>query len=129
MRLNTAQARFCAPDNASSEQNQAWNSIGYPDTMKKGATNAGLAPVTTLRGWLDHLAARDRLQVIRPGIALRFELAAVAKHFEGRAATLFPKPGGHEIGVVSGIVAARGWIAGAMGVEPAGLLPRFEAAA
>jgi 2,5-furandicarboxylate decarboxylase 1 len=97
--------------------------------MKKGATNAGLAPVTTLRGWLDHLAARDRLQVIRPGIALRFELAAVTKHFEGRAATLFPKPGGHEIAVVSGIVAARGWIAEAMGVEAAGLLPRFEAAA
>ena len=34
-------------------------------------------PVTTLRAWLDHLAARDRLAVIQPGRALQFELAHI----------------------------------------------------
>ena len=33
-------------------------------------------PVRTLRDWLDHLAARDRLAVVKPGTGLRFELAA-----------------------------------------------------
>ncbi|HEX4827660.1 MAG TPA: hypothetical protein VFV12_05495, partial [Xanthobacteraceae bacterium] len=36
-------------------------------------------PVRSLRDWLDHLAARDRLVVLKPGIGLRFELAAIAK--------------------------------------------------
>ena len=40
-------------------------------------------PITTLRGWLDHLAARDRLAVIQPGTRLQFELAAIAKRFDG----------------------------------------------
>lgn len=86
------------------------------------------APVTTLRGWLDRLASDDRLAVIRSGVGLRFEVAAIAKHFEGRRAVLFPKPDGRPVPVVSGIVAARAWIAEAMGVEESGLLPRFEAA-
>lgn len=85
-------------------------------------------PMTTLRGWLDRLAADDRLAVIRPGVALCFEVAAIAKHFEGRRAVLFPKPGGHAVPVVSGIVAARAWIAEAMGVGESELLARFEAA-
>ncbi|HYM02373.1 MAG TPA: hypothetical protein VET85_05455, partial [Stellaceae bacterium] len=73
------------------------------------------SPVTSLRGWLDHLAARDRLAVIRPEVALRFELAAIAKRLDGIKATFFPRPGGYDIPVVCGIVADRGWIAEAMG--------------
>src|ERR1700704_4381666 len=86
-------------------------------------------PVRSLRDWLDHLAARDRLTVVRPGTALRFELAAVAKRLDGRRATLFPRPGGHPIPVVSGLVSDRNWIAEAMGVEPTELLARFQEAA
>jgi len=82
--------------------------------------------MTSLRAWLDHLAAHDRLAVIRPGVALRFELAAIAKHFEGKKATLFPEPGGHRMAVVSGIVANRLWIAEAMGAAPDELIARFE---
>ena len=59
-------------------------------------------PITSLRDWLDHLAAHDRLAVTKPGIALRFELAAVAKRLDGVRATLFPKPGGHAMPVISG---------------------------
>src|SRR5262245_34810804 len=86
-------------------------------------------PVRSLRDWLDHLAARDRLVVLKPGIALRFELAAVAKRLDGLRATVFPRPGGHAIPVVSGLVSDRGWMAEAMGVEPGEVLSRFQEAA
>ena len=39
------------------------------------------------------------------------------------------KPGGHAIPVVSGLVSDRGWMAEAMGVEPAEMLARFQEAA
>ncbi len=86
-------------------------------------------PVRSLRDWLDHLAARERLLVLNPGVGLRFELAAVAKRLDGLRATVFPRPGGHAIPVVSGLVSDRGWMAEAMGVEPGEVLSRFQEAA
>jgi 2,5-furandicarboxylate decarboxylase 1 len=86
-------------------------------------------PVRTLRDWLDHLADADRLAVSKPGLDLRFELAAVAKRLDGRRATLFPGPGGHRMPVVSGLTSHRQWIADAMGVEPNEVLTRFQDAA
>jgi 2,5-furandicarboxylate decarboxylase 1 len=86
-------------------------------------------PVRSLRDWLDHLAARNRLAVLKPKIGLKFELAAYAKRLDGQRATLFPQPGGHAIPVVSGLVSDRGWMAEAMGVEPADMLARFQDAA
>ena len=61
-------------------------------------------PFTQLRDWLDHLAARDRLAMIRPGCALRFEVAAIAKRLDGTKATFFPRPDGHDVPVVSGLI-------------------------
>ena len=86
-------------------------------------------PITTLRDWLDHLAARDRLAVIKPGTSLKFELAAIAKRLDGVKATLFPRPGDHAMPVISGLVSDRRWIAEAMGVEPGEVLERFQDAA
>lgn len=86
-------------------------------------------PITTLRAWLDHLAARDRLAVIRPGTALKFELAAIAKKLDGEKATLFPRPDNHPMPVLSGLTSDRQWMAEAMGVEPSELLARFQDAA
>ena len=86
-------------------------------------------PVRTLRDWLDHLAARNRLAIIKPNANLRFELAAYAKRLDGQRATLFPRPGGHPMPVVSGLISDRGWMAEAMGVEPAEVLARFQDAA
>ena len=86
-------------------------------------------PVTSLRDWLDYLAAHDRLALIRSGVGLRFELAAIAKSLDGERATLFAKPGGHAIPVVSGLVSDRAWIADAMGVEPSAMLQHFQRAA
>ena len=85
-------------------------------------------PVRTLRDWLDHLAARDRLAVIKPNANLRFEVAAYAKRLDGQRATIFPKPGGHPMPVVSGLISDRGWMAEAMGVEPADVVTRFQEA-
>jgi 2,5-furandicarboxylate decarboxylase 1 len=82
-------------------------------------------PITTLRDWLDHLAANDQLAVIRPGVSLRHELAAIAKNFDGQKATFFPSPGGHAIPVVSGLLGDRTWVADAMGVSPDAVLARF----
>jgi len=83
-------------------------------------------PVTTLRDWLDHLAARDRLAVIRPEVSLQFEIAAIAKRLDGQKATLFPRPGGHTMPVISGLVSDRQWIADAMGVDSSEVLARFQ---
>ncbi|MBV9238870.1 MAG: UbiD family decarboxylase [Xanthobacteraceae bacterium] len=86
-------------------------------------------PVTSLREWLDQLAAHDRLALIRSGIGLKFELAAIAKRLDGERATLFPQPGGHAIPIVSGLVSNRAWIADALGVEPSAVLQHFQHAA
>jgi 2,5-furandicarboxylate decarboxylase 1 len=96
--------------------------------MAEAGSNAP-QPVRALRDWLDHLAARDRLAVIRAGVALRFELSAIAKRLDGRRATVFPKPDGHGVPVLSGLVSSRAWIADAMGVEPSEVLTRFQEAA
>jgi 2,5-furandicarboxylate decarboxylase 1 len=82
-----------------------------------------------LRGWLDHLAAHGRLAIIRPGMGLRFELAAIAKRLDGEKATFFPRPGDHPIPIVSGLLGARAWVADAMGVESGEVLRHFSAAA
>jgi 2,5-furandicarboxylate decarboxylase 1 len=87
------------------------------------------APVTALRDWLDHLAWHGRLAVIRPGVDLQYELAAISKRLDGRQATFFPRPGGHTMPVVSGLLGDRAWIADAMGVAPEAVLARFSDAA
>src|SRR5258708_21385823 len=75
-------------------------------------------PVRSLRDWLDHLAARDRLVGVKPGIGLRFDLAAIAKRLDGLRATVFPRPGGHSIPIVSGLISDPGSRAQAMGGAP-----------
>ena len=100
--------------------------------MEDGARSVERArnvPAPSLRDWLDHLAARDLLAVARPGVALRFELAAIAKRLDGVKATLFPAPDGHAMPVVSGLVSNRAWIAEAMGVTQREMLERFLHAA
>lgn len=83
-------------------------------------------PIATLRDWLDHLASRGRLAMIRPQVSLQFELAAIAKRFDGQKATVFPRPGGHATPVISGLVSDRQWIADAMGVDTSDVLARFQ---
>src|SRR5207237_157102 len=86
-------------------------------------------PVTELRAWIDRLAATDRLAIAREEVKLRFELAAIAKRLDGTKATLFPKPDGHSVPVVSGLVSSRAWIAEAMGVGEDRMLAHFQHAA
>jgi 2,5-furandicarboxylate decarboxylase 1 len=100
------------------------------ERLRPADTAAGAtAPTTSLRDWLDYLQQHDRLAIARDGVALRFELAAIAKRLDGKKATFFPKPGGHAISIVSGLVSDRGWIAEAMGVGEDQLLEKFQDAA
>ena len=87
-----------------------------------------MSAFTSLRAWLRHLAATDRLATARPGIGLTHALAAVAKRLDGHQAVLFPQPGGHSMPVVSGFMSQRAWIAEAMGVSQAAVLRHFREA-
>jgi 2,5-furandicarboxylate decarboxylase 1 len=86
-------------------------------------------PVTDLRAWLDVLARSDRLAVAKPGVKLRFELSAIAKTLDGTKATIFPRPDGHPVPVISGLTSDRGWMAEAMGVGNEQLLATYQEAA
>lgn len=88
-----------------------------------------MPPHRSLRGWLRHLAATGRMAVMRENVGLKHELAAIAKRLDGEKAALFPRPGGHAIPVVAGLVSRREWIAEAMGVPAGDLLRRFREAA
>jgi len=83
----------------------------------------------SLRGWLAHLSATGRLATIAKTVALKHELAAVAKRLDGKQAAVFLAPGGHDMPVVSGFMSKRAWIAEAMGVAEKDLLQRFRDAA
>lgn len=93
------------------------------------STDAAATPFTDLRSWLAHLSGTGRMAVIREGTPLAHRLAAIAKRLDGKQAAYFPKPGGHEVPVVSGFMSRRAWIAEAMGVPESGLLQRFREAA
>ncbi len=84
---------------------------------------------TNLRDWLERLAATDRLAVCREGVDLKFDIAAISKRLDGNRATVFPKAGGHDMSVVSGIVSTRAWMAEILGVEEEELLEHFQHAA
>ncbi len=87
------------------------------------------APVgATLRGWLDHLQSDGRLSLARAGIDLEFGVAGVANRLDGQAASLFSRPGGHAMPIVSGLLSDRAWMAEAMGVSQDQLLGRFQSA-
>jgi 2,5-furandicarboxylate decarboxylase 1 len=88
-----------------------------------------LPAAATLRDWLDRLAATERLSIVRPGVELVYELAAIAKRLDGTKATFFPHPGGHSGSVVSGLVSNRGWMAEALGVAEGELVRHFQKAA
>lgn len=91
--------------------------------------DTAMPPVgASLRGWLDHLQQSRRLSVIEPDTDLRFQVAAIANRLDGRSASLFPRPGGHDIPVISGLLSHRDWMAEAMGVAPSEVLARFQEA-
>lgn len=96
------------------------------ETTRSNTGTPGQSAHPDLRGWLQWLSANDRLAVARKGVSLIDELAAVAKTLENERAVLFPGPGGHAIPVVANLFADRRWIADALGVPVARLLPTFQ---
>src|SRR5947209_190549 len=92
--------------------------------ITKGQDTLRASP--TLRAWLDRLASTNRLSVMRPGIGLVHELAAVANRLDGTTASLFPHPDGHSGSVVSGLVSDRAWMAEALGVPQSELIKHYQ---
>lgn len=101
-------------------------------TIESGETMAAASaarfPYADLRSWLRRLEGTGRLAVMKPGAQLAFEIAGIANRFDGRRASLFPRPDGRDGIVVSGVVSDRAWMAEALGLTDAELLPRFQAA-
>lgn len=91
-------------------------------------TSMELPPGVDLRGWLDMLAETDRLALVDECTDLRFGIAGVANRLDGRRATVFPKPSGHAVPVVSGLLSQRAWMAEAAGVAERELVARFQQA-
>src|ERR1700722_15271282 len=98
------------------------------DSIQATATKAGTTGHPDLRGWLQQLAATNRLMVAHEGISLTDELAAVAKKLELECAVMFPSPDRHAIPVVANLFADRSWIAESLGVPVNELLSRFQSA-
>lgn len=85
----------------------------------------------TLRSWLRHLAATDRLVVAEEGVDLDFEAAAVAKRQDGSKAVLFPSPkrgdgNAPNVPLVANLLAERSWVAECLKVAPGEVLDRFR---
>lgn len=93
------------------------------------AQNSHTTPTRDLREWLKRLSDTDRVAVIRENVALKHEVAAIAKVLDGKQAAYFPKPDGHAMPVISGFMGRRAWIAEAMGVPESGVLQAFRQAA
>ncbi|GAA5167528.1 MULTISPECIES: UbiD family decarboxylase [Amycolatopsis] len=87
-----------------------------------------MKPGAELRNWLDVLQASGRLALAEPEVALEFGLAGVANRLDGTRATLFPRPGGHPVPVVSGLLSQRSWMAEAAGVPEGELVAQFQRA-
>ena len=96
------------------------------EARRANTDTGGQSSHPDLRGWLQWLAATDRLAVARKGISLIDELAAVAKKLENDRAVLFPAPGQRSIPVVANLFANRDWIADSLQVPTAELLSRFQ---
>src|SRR5262245_19127092 len=103
-REQTLRLRLSVPQPATMIHHPPMTQHAIPEASERRHGDNAPRPVSTLRDWLDHLAARDRLAVLKSNIGLQFELAAYAKRLDGLRATLFPRPGGHAIPVVSGLV-------------------------
>ncbi|MGN6548721.1 MAG: UbiD family decarboxylase, partial [Pararhizobium sp.] len=82
----------------------------------------------SLREWLDRLQRTGRLAIAKPELSLRHEIAGVANRMDGIKATLFPRAGGQDGTVISGLVSDRNWMAEALGIAPEDMLARFEEA-
>lgn len=83
---------------------------------------------SSLRGWLDHLQRTGRLALASSGVDLRFGVAGIANRLDGTSASLFPRPSGHPVPVISGLLSQRAWMAEAAGVPQSKLIGAFERA-
>ena len=82
----------------------------------------------TLRTWLAYLQQTDRLAVIDRQVSLNFELAAVAKHLDGKKAAYFTNVEDYQIPVIAGTASTRQMFAEACETTNYDLIHRFTEA-
>ncbi|SHF55034.1 2,5-furandicarboxylate decarboxylase 1 [Desulforamulus putei DSM 12395] len=68
-----------------------------------------------MRDWLAYLENEGKIKTVSKEISLKFEMPAVIKKLDGKAAVKFKKPKGYNIPVVSGIAYDRDLFAKALG--------------
>lgn len=83
---------------------------------------------SSLRAWLDYLQQTGRLALASTDVDLRFGVAGIANRLDGTSACIFPRPSGHRIPVVSGLLSQRSWMAEAAGIGQNELIAAFEQA-
>ncbi len=73
--------------------------------------------VTSLRDWLAYLENEGKLKTVSREVSLKFEMPAVIKKLDGKAAVKLNNPKGYNIPVVSGIAYDRDLFAKALGTN------------
>ncbi|WP_244941027.1 UbiD family decarboxylase [Legionella sainthelensi] len=84
--------------------------------------------INNLRDWLEFLDNNNRLICLQDNIPLQYEVLRYIEHFEGNYACFFPKPGGHKIPVVGGLLGQRQWVAELLNIPEESLLSTFQRA-
>ncbi|MEW5935661.1 MAG: UbiD family decarboxylase, partial [Bacillota bacterium] len=82
----------------------------------------------SLRDWLCYLEETGFLKRVRREVDPTYELCAVAKKLDGRAAVLFEKVRGYSVPVVANPYCTRELLAQTLGTDVPGIVPRFLAA-
>lgn len=82
--------------------------------------------VNSLRNWLAYLADEGKLVNVSREVKLKYEMAAVIKKLDGKAAVKFKNPAGYDIPVVSGLVYNRDMLAKALGTTKNDLVRKFS---
>ena len=81
-----------------------------------------------LRNWLDLLQRDGILRTVSREVDPVYELSAVGKKLDGKAAVLFKQVKGYTMPVVTGLAWSRELFAKALGTDVAGMLQRFNRA-
>ncbi|MFM0609748.1 UbiD family decarboxylase [Paraburkholderia sediminicola] len=87
-----------------------------------------MSKVNNLRDWLDFLYSTGRLVCLQEGIALEYDVLRYIEQFEGRQACFFPRPGGHDVPIVGGLLGQRQWVAELLELSVDEILPAFQKA-
>lgn len=79
-----------------------------------------------LRDWLDELRQTGNLRTVSKEVDSAYELSAVGKKLDGKAAVMFNNVKGYSIPVVTGLAGSRSLFAQALGTDQPGMVEKFN---